>query len=232
MKVHIFSIKEDLVDIFKNDVYRGPNIGIYTEANDDIVFIPRGYTKAKAEKLSEYLDAEIVYTSIANTRLLGTLMAINNHGLLLPPTATPTEYEYLKKVTGLNVEFLDSKYTALGNLICSNDKGAIVSPMITKENVKVIEDVLDVEVMQKKIAGYHQVGAMAFVNMHGGVIHPEVNDKDIKSFSSVLGVKIEPATINGGVPFVSSGILSNNNAIVVGTFTTGPEIMMLTSAFF
>ena len=52
-----------------------------------------------------------------------------------------------------------------------------------------------------------------------------------RSFSNVLGVDIVPATINGGIPFVSSGILANSNAVVVGNLTNGPEIMMLTRAF-
>ena len=38
-------------------------------------------------------------------------------------------------------------------------------------------------------------------------------------------------TINGGFPFLSSGILVNNKSMVVGTLTNGPEIMMLTRAF-
>ncbi len=72
---------------------------------------------------------------------------------------------------------------------------------------------------------------MAVATSHGGIIHPETDDEDIKTFSKVLGVDFEPATINGGVPYVTSGILANNHSIVVGTFTTGPEIMMFTRAF-
>jgi len=53
----------------------------------------------------------------------------------------------------------------------------------------------------------------------------------MKKFSGILGVNIEHSTINGGTPFVSSGMLVNNNAIVVGNLTNGPEIMMLTRAF-
>ena len=55
--------------------------------------------------------------------------------------------------------------------------------------------------------------------------------EDIKIINNILGVKVEHATINGGLPFLSSGILVNNKAMVVGTLTNGPEIMMLTRAF-
>ena len=219
------------MDIFKYDVYRGPNIGIYTKVNDEKIFLPRGFAKPKAAHLEEYLSAEALYTSVANTRLMGALMVINNHGILLPNTISETELEFYKKYTDLNVAILDTKFTALGNMISVNDKGGVVSPIIPKDEVKQISDALDIEVIQKRIAGYNQVGAMMVATSHGGIIHPETDEEDIRKISDVLGVNIEPATINGGIPFVASGVLANNKSIVVGSFTSGPEIMMLTRAF-
>jgi len=219
------------LEIYKYDVYRGPNIGIYTKVNDSFVFVPNGFAHTKATTLATYLKVEYLFTSVASTRLIGTMMAVNNHGMLLPSTCSEYEVQYLKKSTGLNVGVLDTKHNALGNLMCVNDKGGIISPKIPKEVLKNIQDILGIEVLQKKIAGYHQAGAMICANNIGGVIHPETDDDDIKSVSDVLKVKLEPATINGGIPYVSSGILANNKAVVVGNLTNGPEIMMLTRAF-
>ena len=219
------------MDIIKYDVYSGPNIGIYTKVNNQFVFVPNGFAKTKAENLANYLQTDYLTISIANTRLLGILAVLNNHGMLLPNTCSQGEIDHLKKHTDLNIKLLDVKYNALGNMICVNDKGGIVSPTIDKKYVKEIEDVLDIEVLQKKIAGFYQVGAVMSATSNGGIIHPLTDEDDVSTFSNILGVKIEPATINGGIPFVSSGILANDNAIVVGTLTNGPEIMMLTSAF-
>ncbi len=219
------------MDIFKYDVYRGPNIGVYISTNDDFVLLPMGFAKSKAKKLGKYLEAKPLYVSVANTRLMGALMSMNNRGILLPTTAYQDEYDFLKKETGLEVGVLDSKYTALGNVICVNDKGAIASPWLSRSDVETIKQILDVEVVQKRISGLNQVGAMMEANNSGAVIHPEADEEDMKMFANVLGVKIVHATINGGVPYVESGILANNHAIVVGTMTTGPEIMMLTRAF-
>jgi translation initiation factor 6 len=158
-------------------------------------------------------------------------MVVNNHGILLPYSSTQNEVDNLKKSTGLNVEILDTKHNALGNLMCINDKGAVISPLLPKDSIKKIEDVMDVEVIQKKAAGFNQVGAVVVASSAGGIIHPETDDADIKAISNVLGVELEPATINGGIPYLSSGILVNNNAMVVGSLTSGPEIMMLTRAF-
>jgi len=219
------------MDIIKYDIYRNPNIGIYTKTNNNFVFIPKGFTQTKTESLAKYLQTDYLITSIANTRLLGVLMVLNNHGILLPKTCSQEEIKNLKKGTDLNIKILNAKHNALGNLICANDKGGIISPLIDKEHLREIEDVLDIEVLQKKIAGYNQVGAIMTATNQGGVIHPEADEKDISVFSNILGINIEPATVNGGIPYLSSGILANSNAVVVGTLTSGPEIMMLTRAF-
>lgn len=220
------------MDIIKYDVYRGPNLGVYISVNDNTILIPMGFAQSKAEKLAKYLDVDFIYTSIANTRLIGALSVMNNKGILLPKTAFSNEYDFLKKETNLEVDVLDSKYTALGNIICANDKGAIVSPWLSSDECQTIKDVLGVaEVVQKKIAGFNQIGAVMVTNNSGAAIHPEADEEDMKTFANVLGVKIEQSSINNGIPYVSSGILANNNSIIVGSLTTGPEIMMLTRAF-
>jgi translation initiation factor 6 len=228
---YLSRIALDALGIFKYDVYRSPNVGIYTKCNDSFVFIPNGFAITKAKNLSTFLKTDHIYTSIANTRLLGPLMVINNSGLLLPRNCFEEEIAHLKKTTGLNVDVLDTKHTAIGNLICANDKGAIMSPLIPTEYVKKVEDVLGVEVIRRRIAGYHQTGAMAVATSNGGIIHPSTEEEDINIISQVLGVDLEPATINGGSPYLSSGILANNRSLVVGGLTNGPELVMLTKAF-
>jgi translation initiation factor 6 len=220
------------MDIYKSSIYNGPNIGIYAKVNDEFLFIPtNAFTEAKSKQISEYLQTDIIITSVANTSLLGILMVINNHGILLPNTASEDELTRLKKKTDLNVEVLDVKHNALGNMMSVNDTGGIVSPSIPKEMLGKISDVLDIEVIQKKIAGFHQVGAVMAASPTGGIVHPETDEEDIKVIKNVLGVNIEAATINGGLPFLSSGILANSKSMVVGSLTNGPEIMMLTRAF-
>jgi len=90
---------------------------------------------------------------------------------------------------------------------------------------------LNVKTVVMSIASYNQVGALIACTDKGAVIHPDVSDEDISRIGSALGVNVEPATVNGGVPFVSSGIVMNNKAIVVGSSTTGPELVMLSRAF-
>ena len=48
------------MDIIKFDVYRGPNIGIYTKVNDEFVFVPNGFASSKSEKLAQYLQTDYI----------------------------------------------------------------------------------------------------------------------------------------------------------------------------
>ena len=212
-------------------MYRGPNIGIYGRAVDGRVFVPRGYAETKTARLEECLGAEALGSSVANTRLLGPLMVANNHGLLLPHTASDLELAHYRKHSGLCVEVLGTRYTALGNMIAANDRGAVVSPAISAEDARRAADALDVEAVQSRMAGYNQAGAMIVATSRGGVVHPEAGDDEIAAASGVLGVRLVPATVNGGVPFVASGLLANSRSVVAGSMTTGPEIVMLTQAF-
>lgn len=195
--------------IHKYDVYRSPNVGLFLRANDNTLLIPFGFADTKTKKLKEYLNVKkIMHVSIAGTRLIGPMSVMNNNGILLPWTASDEEIQILKQ-TGLNVERLESKFTAIGNLILANDKGAIVSSLFNGEVHQSIRDVLGVPIQIMSIAGYVQVGSMVVTTNAGAIVHPNANDREIKSIAEILQVQAEPATINGGSPFLSSGILAN-----------------------
>jgi len=217
--------------IHKYDVYRSPNIGIFLKANDKFLFIPKGFANSKAEKLEEFLDVKCVNTSVAHTRLLGPLMVTNNNGIIVPRIAEDEEVRDLKKDTGMNVAKLDTKLTALGNLIVANDKAAIASTVLPREMLKQVQDVLGVTIECMNVASYHQVGAMIVSTNAGAAVHPKASEREIEIIKDALNVDVEPVTINGGVPFVAAGMVANSRAIVVGSLTTGPELIMLSRAF-
>ncbi|NOJ33009.1 MAG: hypothetical protein DA329_12815 [Candidatus Nitrosocosmicus sp.] len=137
----------------------------------------------------------------------------------------------LRQESGLNVERIKSKYTAIGNLIAVNDNGAVISPFIEETNRQVVQDVLGVPSEIMTIAGFIQVGSVVVATNSGAVIHPNASDKEIEYASDILKVDIEHATINGGIPFLSSGIIANSKSVVVGSMTSGPELIILSRIF-
>jgi len=217
--------------IYKYAFYKSPNIGIFVKCNDQLIVLPLGFAPTKTTMLSKYLEVtNNIYVSIADTRLLGPMMVMNNNGILVSYITSDEEINILKEKSQLNVERLKSKYTAIGNLIATNDHGAIVSPLCNDVKTQ-IQDILGVSVISMRISGYIQTGALIVATNKGAAAYPNASDDEIKTISDILNVNVEPVTINGGIPFLASGIIANSKSVVVGNMTSGPELIMLSRAF-
>ena len=146
------------MSIFRYDLYKSPNVGIFAKSNDSVVLLPYGYAETKSKKLIDYLEVDPVFVSIAGNRIIGPMVVLNNNGMILPSLASDDEITYLKQMTGLNIARLESKLTAVGNLITANDYGAIVSPLFKGEFDKQIEDILGINVHTMSVADFNQTG--------------------------------------------------------------------------
>jgi translation initiation factor 6 len=225
-------IKLQYLGIHRYDVYKTPNIGLFVRTNDKIIIVPFGFAETKTTKLMQHLQVEEkAYASIAGTRLIGPMTVMNNNGILVPSIASDEEIQILKQASGLNVDRLKSKFTAIGNLISTNDNGALVSPLFKGEVDQQIQDVLGVPVASMTVGGFIQVGSMVVATNTGAAVHPKATEEEIKVISETLQVQVEPLTINGGIPFLSSGIIANSKSVIVGGLTSGPELIMLSRAF-
>jgi translation initiation factor 6 len=159
------------------------------------------------------------------------MAVMNNNGMLLPPIASDEEVHMLKQSSKLNVERVTSKFTAIGNLIATNDNGAVVSPLLKGETDRQVQDVLGVPTNSMTVGGFVQTGSMIVATNGGAGVHPKATEDEVKEISEILQVPAEPVTVNGGVPFLSSGIIANMKSVVVGNLTSGPELIMLSRIF-
>lgn len=212
------------------DIYRSPNIGVFLRANDKFVLVPKGLAESKCAKLAADLSVSVCYSSIAGSRLLGPLVAMNNNGVIVSRLAEPAEMREISSAIGLNVEHLDSRFTAAGNLIAANDKHAIVSPLLDTRAADQVHDLLGTEVHRMAVREYAQVGSLISTTNSGAAIYPRLEEEEVSRFSEALGVEAYPTSINGGVPYVASGIVANSRNAVVGYLTTGPELVFITRA--
>ncbi|MCC6034976.1 MAG: translation initiation factor IF-6 [Desulfurococcaceae archaeon] len=225
------------MEIGKMSFFGNPNIGVYAYANDELLLLPPGLGRDDIEELLSVLKTKIVIeTKLAGTILIGVLVSGNNRAILLPHIVFDNDVEYLKKhirENGLDLEIvvLDSKYTALGNLVLCNSRKCIISQLFNEREVEVIEDFLGVEVLRRRLVNTDLVGSVAVITDYGGVIHPDASDDDIKALRELMGVNVERATVNAGVVYVKSGIIANNKGVIIGGNTTGPEIFRIKRGF-
>ena len=212
------------------DIYRSPNIGVFMKGNDRFLLVPKGLAPTKSEKLSALLEVTPVQTSVGESRLLGPLVCMNRNGILLSRLAEDGELAEMAAATGLNVARLDSKFTAVGNLLAANDRFALAAPVLDHRALSQVRDVLGTEVERTPIGEYHQVGALVVATNSGAAVYPGLDEKDVARLGTLLGVDAYPTSVNRGVPYVASGIIANSKNAVVGSQTTGPELVFITRA--
>lgn len=212
------------------NIYRSPNIGLFLNSTENHVFLPFGIPLSKLRYIEKVLDVESIQTSIAGCSLIKILSVINNNGMLV---SSLTENYELNKISnyGITVSKLYSNYTSVGNLVVANDYGAIASTLLNEDSISQIKQTLKVEVFQMNIATHFNVGSVLVASNSGAIIHPEATPYEVSKVSEILGIDVFPCTINGGIPYVSSGLVLNSKNALVGSLTTGIELMMVTKAF-
>jgi translation initiation factor 6 len=212
------------------DIYRSPNIGIFLKANETHLLVPKGLAQTKTNKLCESLKVSAVPASIGESRLLGALASMNSNGILVSRLAEEYEINEIRSATGLNIARLESKLTAVGNLVAANDKAALASPLLDGRALSQVKDILGTEVYTTPIGEYHQVGSLVVATNNGAAVYPGLDEREVSRLGSLLGVEAYPSSVNSGVPFVASGLVANSRNAVVGSQTTGPELVFITRA--
>lgn len=207
------------------------NIGIFLRTSENITLVPKNIDKKITEKIEKILKTEIIECKIWDSYLLGIFSCLNSNGLILPKTIFSDEFNFFKSLD-LNIGIIDCDYNAIGNLILCNDYSAIVSPLIDKESLKIIRDVLNVEVIVRKIMKNNLVGSMAYVTNKGILFNRNINEDEAKEISEIFKVKRYGAgSVNMGNIYVSVGLIANSKGIIFGEKTSPYEIQIALEAF-
>jgi translation initiation factor 6 len=215
--------------ISKIDINGNPYIGIFCAANEEIAIVPFDLNKKLQNKIAKTLELEIIQVSIAGSRLIGSLMAINSHGAIVNNFIETGELLELKK--HINVTVLDEKLNAVGNNILANDRAGLVHKQFSNKSISQIEDTLDIEVMKGTIAGLRTIGTAAAVTNRGGLCHPKVKEDELEFLKSLLKIEIILGTANYGTPLVGACVIANSKGAVTGTTTTGIELGRIEDGF-
>ena len=214
--------------IIEADVFGSPNIGVYCFTNENLIVVPPGLTSRKMNQLAQTLDARVCSTTIGGSTLLGALMTGNSNGVLVPHIIRDYECDRIRAFS--RVTIVESRWTALGNVVLVNDFGGIVHPDAPREILDAASDQLKVKPIPSKIGGLPFVGALGMATNKGAILSPNALGEEQSVIGAALHVEPMLSTANGGVPFVRSGILANSKGAVVGPLTRGAELMQISRA--
>jgi len=216
--------------IYLSSLLGSASIGCYSLVTDSFFIAPSSVPLKKAERLSEWLKVKLIHTSIGGSVLVGSLACANSKGILLPNFTREEELAILQRYFDGNISLMETKKTAYGNLVLTNDHGAIVDPRLKTPEVEKVSETLCVEAVRGEIAGLPYVGSLAIATNKGVLAHPLLTDPERKVLEDVLKVPVDVGTINCGIPYVGTGLIANRYAAVAGLLTTGPEIFIIGNA--
>jgi translation initiation factor 6 len=216
--------------VYLSSIVGSASIGVYSRATEDIVIIPVMVPLDKAQEYADWLKAQLIYTSISGSVLIGALACANSNGMLVPNLVRQEELDRIKAVFKGNITVMETKKTAYGNLVLANDKGAVVDPRFKPNEIKLISETLGVEAVPTEIAALPYVGSLAVATNKGVLAHPLLKEEEKKILESVFKVPVDVGTINCGIPYVGTGLIANSHAAVAGSMTTGPEMFIIGNA--
>lgn len=202
---------------------------MFIKTNDKVTLLPPDSMRKLEEALEISLKTELVKVSVADSNLLGIYFAMNSNGVILPNVMRENEVELMKK-QGLNVHVSQERHNAHGNNIAVNDKGGIVNPEISEAEKKAMEDVLGVELVPMRVAGFSTVGSSCLTTNGGFLAHYKADDDDMRRLKDALKVDGSKGTANTGTGFVSYGMVVNSKGYVAGDSTTAFELGRLEEA--
>jgi len=210
-------------------------VGVFATLTNSYALVATGgsmnfYSVFEAE-LADVIP--ICHTTIAGTRIVGRLTAGNRNGLLLPTSTTDQELQHLRNSIPetVNVQRIEERLSALGNVICANDHVALVHPDIERETEEIVADVLGVEVFRQTISENVLVGSYCSLSNQGGIVHPKTSIQDQDELSSLLQVPLVAGSVNRGSPVVGAGMVVNDWMAVTGLDTTATELSVVESVF-
>ncbi len=217
------------MDIAKATFLGNSSLGIFALATDKYILLPYSIKQNILETVEKVLEVPIIQTTVGGTVLVGAMVAGNSNILFVPSTISPEEMNLIKSPLEGKVEIIEieSKLTALGNLIVMNDKGAIISETFEKQVQKKFEDTIGTEVVFGNLMESPLVGTLTFSTNRGALVHPLLSEEESRAISSILRVKTDLCTVNRGVPYPRVGIIANSKGAVIGSDTTGPESMRI-----
>ncbi|XP_047128067.1 eukaryotic translation initiation factor 6 [Hydra vulgaris] len=210
-------------------------IGVYAKLTNTYCMVGVGasenfYSVFEGE-LSDVIP--VFHASLADTAIVGRLSVGNRHGLIVPNTTTDQELQHIRNSlpSGVKLQRVEERLSALGNVVACNDYVAIVHPDLDRETEEILIDTLNVEVFRQTVADNSLVGSYCSFSNQGGLVHPKTSIENQEELSSLLQIPLVAGTINRGSEVIGGGMVVNDWCAFCGLDTTSTELSVIESIF-
>ncbi|MEM0359414.1 MAG: translation initiation factor IF-6 [Candidatus Hadarchaeales archaeon] len=209
---------------------RTPYLGLFCLVTDKVAIFPR-HLKLDEREVEEKLGVPIIRGEVMGSSLLGVFLAGNSRCVVAPHLLAEEEEKNLKE-GGVEVERIEGKFTALGNLLLVNDKGGLASSALPEKMVEELSSALGVPIERGTISGLKTVGSAGVVTNRGALLHPDATEEEIERIRETLGVPVFTGTACDGEKYVGMCVAANSKGFLTGKPTTGAELGLIEKALY
>jgi translation initiation factor 6 len=213
--------------LIQKNLFNSPYSGVFCATNDNLTLIPPGIPEDDMQAISEALGTKIEIITIGGSSVLGTLLTMNNHGILVSNLVTSLEVEKFESISdNYNLKFgiLSDRSNANGNNFLINDNGGFCNENLSPGSIKSAEEVLGIKIKALTLNKMDILGMIGCINNKGGLCHPDISDNEKELMEEILKVPIMDGTVNFGLPLVGAGVVTSSNGAVCGQQSTGIEL--------
>ena len=175
--------------LLQRDIFNSPYSGVFCATNDSLTFIPPGIPNDDMEAISEALGSRFEVVTIGGSSVLGTLITMNNKGILVSNLITGMESDKIEAIAtdlGLNFGVLSERSNAIGNNFLINDVGGFCNERLTPRSKTSAEEVLGIKIQSRSLNGMDTLGMIGCVTNKGGLCHPEISGEEKEVMEKVL----------------------------------------------
>jgi translation initiation factor 6 len=213
--------------LVQKDLFNSPYAGVFCSTNDNLTLVPPGIPADDMEAISEALGTKLEIITLGGSRVLGTLIAMNNSGILVSNIVTDLELEKFEKISkSYKIDFgvLPDRSNAIGNNFLVNDSGGFSNERLGKRAKDKAEEILKIKLVSQSINEMDTLGMIGCITNKGGLCHPDISSSEKSVMEKVFDIKLMEGTVNFGLPLVGAGIVANSNGAVCGRQSTGVEL--------
>lgn len=208
---------------------QNPNIGLYMFVNDKFCLVGKEISESKKKEIEKTLGVKVYHSTIVGTDLLGVFITGNNDIMMIPDVYDYEMefYEKLAKDHDMKLLVVKDKLNTLGNNIAVGDKEILINPHYEKKVLDKIKKDTGYEVIKVDHEEYHSIGSLV-VYMNGKYfVSQEFEEKQLKKILDKIG---GVGTVNSGSNYIASGIVGNENGVILGSVCTTIEIQNIVEA--
>ncbi|HZD42662.1 MAG TPA: translation initiation factor IF-6, partial [Methanomicrobiales archaeon] len=206
-----------------------PNVGVFCRVLGDLAVVPPSAPAAFVDVLLEELDVEVIRTTIQESEIVGSLIAGNQHGIVVSGLALEGEIHTLEEHG--EVLTILSGMNAAGNVMLANDEFVALHPDMDAEMVEEISSFLKVPAVRVTFGGVKTVGMAAVATNSGVLVHPRATRQELATLATVTDLLVGTGSVNLGGVLVGSGVIANTKGYVAGTQTSGFELGRIEEVF-